>query len=326
MHRYPWLYDSYCKIVTQHLLHRGHHAILIQTVPGMAVDILILFIARWLMCENPLELDSCGECHACRLMKAGNHPDWYHLESDKNKNIIGIDVIRKLIEKLYHHSRLNGAKVVFIVDIQKLTESASGVLLKTLEEPPLDTWFFLINYQPSLVLSSLRSRCILWYLSPPNEEEGLAWLKNQSSGDITKFSTVLRLSSGAPLVALSLLNLHVWESRLQFCNALSDIVTGDFLRFLPILNYSDVLTRIYWVCSFLIDAGKWHQGARTCISNLDQEELVMKLSNVLSPQVLSLSYHAWMICRSRLLRLDSVNVELLLTEQLLHWEVLTKNH
>ncbi|VFP82210.1 DNA polymerase III subunit delta' [Candidatus Erwinia haradaeae] len=326
MHRYPWLSLSYKKILTQHLLQRGHHAVLIQTVPGMAVEILILSMARWLMCHNPLGLKSCGQCHSCRLMLATSHPDWYQLESDKNTNIIGVDVIRKLIEKIYHHARFNGAKVVFVVDIEKLTESASGALLKTLEEPPPNTWFFLINYEPSSFLSSLRSRCLVWYLPILNETEGVRWLKKQISEEPEKLSTALRLSSGAPLAALSLLDLKYWESRLQVCRSLLDNLTGDLLGLLPILNHSDVLNRIFWLCSLLVDAEKWNRDAGEFISNLDQRELIVHLSNVLSPKALSISSYEWMICRSRLSRIAGINVELLLTERLLCWEALINNN
>ncbi len=51
--------------------------------------------------------------------------------------------MREVSEKLYERARLGGAKVVWIDDAALLTDAAANALLKTLEEPPENTWFFL---------------------------------------------------------------------------------------------------------------------------------------------------------------------------------------
>ena len=48
-------------------------------------------------------------------------------------------------EKLYHHAQQGGAKVVWLPDAAQLTEAAANALLKTLEEPPKNTWFLLCS-------------------------------------------------------------------------------------------------------------------------------------------------------------------------------------
>lgn len=108
MNWYPWLNHSYRQILSQHQQQRGHHALLIQALAGMGDDALVWGISRWLMCRHPQGLKSCGECHACQLMLAGTHPDWYRLEAEKGKSSLGVDAIRGVTEKLYHHAQQGG--------------------------------------------------------------------------------------------------------------------------------------------------------------------------------------------------------------------------
>lgn len=70
--------------------------------------------------------------HASRLLHPG---------SRKGKNALGIDAVREVTEKLNEHARLGGAKVVWVTDAALLTDAAANALLKTLEEPPAETWF-----------------------------------------------------------------------------------------------------------------------------------------------------------------------------------------
>lgn len=97
-------------------------------------------------------------------MQAGTHPDYYTLAPEKGKNMLGIDAVREVTEKLNEHARLGGAKVVWVTDAALLTDAAANALLKTLEEPPAETWFFLATREPERLLATLRSRCRLHYL------------------------------------------------------------------------------------------------------------------------------------------------------------------
>lgn len=99
--------------------------------------------------------------HASRLLHHG---------SRKRKNTLGIDAVREVTEKLNEHARLGGAKVVWVTDAALLTDAAANALLKTLEEPPAETWFFLATREPERLLATLRSRCRLHYLAPPPEQ------------------------------------------------------------------------------------------------------------------------------------------------------------
>ena len=119
---YPWLRPHFEQLIGSYQVGRGHHALLIQALPGMGDDALIYAITRFLMCQQPEGHKSCGKCRGCQLMQAGTHPDYYTLEPEKGKNTLGIDAVREVSEKLYEYARLGGAKVVWLKDAALLTE------------------------------------------------------------------------------------------------------------------------------------------------------------------------------------------------------------
>lgn len=317
---YPWLNQPYRQILSQHQAGRGHHALLLQALPGMGDASLVWGISRWLMCQRRDGLKSCGECHACQLMQAHTHPDWYSLEAEKGKSSIGIDAVRSITEKLYHHAQQGGAKVVWIPDAAQLTEAAANALLKTLEEPPKNTWFLLCSQQPAQLLATLRSRCLNFHLSPPDEAQSLNWLLKQVSTTEQDGITALRLSGGAPAAALSLLEEKRWAARQSLCNALPTALREDMLSLLPALNTDDAAQRTGWLCALLVDALKWQQGGGQYIANVDRQALIANMALQLPTSALHESVRQWMVCRDRLLNVVAVNRELLLTDQLLGWE------
>lgn len=319
MNWYPWLNQPYRHIISQHQAGRAHHALLIQAIDGMGDDALVWGVSRWLMCQQRDGLKSCGLCHGCQLMQAQTHPDWYRLEAEKGKSTLGIDAVRQVTEKLYHFAQQGGAKVVWLPDAAQLSESAANALLKTLEEPPANSWFFLSSREPSRLLATLRSRCMALSLTPPDEAQSLQWLSRQMSQDEAALQAALRLSAGAPAAALQLLEPARWQARQTLCNALPDALRQDILQLLPALNSEDVAARISWLLALLVDALKWQQGATRWLSNPDRQDVVALLADTFSSRALDESAREWMQCREQLIHVAAVNRELLLTDRLLSW-------
>lgn len=319
MNWYPWLNQPYRYIIGQHQGGRAHHALLIQAIEGMGDEALVWGVSRWLMCQQPDGLKSCGLCHGCQLMQAQTHPDWYRLEAEKGKSTLGIDAVRQVTEKLYHFAQQGGAKVVWLPDAAQLSESAANALLKTLEEPPANSWFFLSSREPSRLLATLRSRCMALSLAPPDEAQSLQWLSKQIPQEAAALQSALRLSAGAPAAALQLLEPARWQARQTLCDALPAALQQDILLLLPALNADDVAARISWLLALLVDALKWQQGATRWLSNPDRQDVIALLAETFSARALDESARGWMQCREQLLHVAAVNRELLLTDRLLSW-------
>jgi DNA polymerase-3 subunit delta' len=317
---YPWLRPPFEQLVTSYQAGRGHHALLLQALPGMGGDALLYALCRYLMCRQPEGHKSCGHCHSCQLMQAGTHPDYYMLVPEKGKSALGIDAVREVNEKLYERSRLGGAKVVWISDAALLTDAAANALLKTLEEPPENTWFFLACQEPARLLATLRSRCRLYHLAPPAESYGLAWLEREVTLEQNALLAALRLSANAPVAALELLEESRWAARQQLIQTLANALTGgDWLTLLPIFNHEQAAVRLHWLASLLLDAQKRQQGI-SLLSNPDAWTLINQLAQALPASRLQAITQDVSACREQLLSVVGVNRELLLTERLLRWE------
>lgn len=319
---YPWLNAPYRQLIGQYAAGHGHHALLLHAAPGNGDSALFYALSRWLLCQHHQGGKSCGECHSCRLMLAGNHPDYHTLTPEKGKSSLGVEPIRQVIETLYTHAQQGGAKVVLLPQAEQLTEAAANALLKTLEEPPANTYFLLGCREPSRLLATLRSRCFYWHLSSPDEQHSLQWLDRQlQPGNPVERLTALRLCGGAPIAAEQLLQPARWQQRAALCTALTQaLATHDMLALLPVLNHDDAGERIHWLCALLIDAMKWQQGASAYVMNQDQQVLVHQLASHYASPTLQAVVQQWFQCRQQLLTVVSVNRELLLTEQLLNWE------
>jgi hypothetical protein len=119
----------------------------------------------------------CNVCESCRSIDSRNHPDLhvitkelirYHDKSGISKGTtMSIQVIRGEITgdtaenkeaKIYKRS-FRGKGKFFIIDEADLMEPpAQNALLKTLEEPPNQSYLILITASPQDLLSTIRSR------------------------------------------------------------------------------------------------------------------------------------------------------------------------
>ncbi|AYA39936.1 DNA polymerase III subunit delta' [Xenorhabdus nematophila] len=322
MNWYPWLNHAYRQLVESHQQGRGHHAILLHAHEGTGAGALLYGLSRWLMCQDKQGMKSCGKCHGCHLMLAETHSDWHVLAPEKGKNSIGVDTVRQLSEKLYEYSQQGGAKIVWLPSAELLTDAASNALLKTLEEPPQNTYFLLQCQHPANLLATLRSRCFYYFLPAPENTMGLYWLQNQLPAIASlDAQTALKLSQGAPLAAERLLQADKWQQRNSLCQAIAQVLDKyDTLSLLPLLNCDDVQQSLHWLISLLSDAVKWRQQAQNYCVNQDQQVLIHRLAATQNMEKLLSTVDDWIRCRHQLLSVVGINRELLLTEQLLNWE------
>lgn len=318
---YPWLNGPYRQILAFYQQKRGHHALLLHSQVGNGEKSLCYAISRWLMCQNQDGIKSCGTCHSCCLMKAGNHPDYYYLKPEKSRQSLGVDNIRCMIDSVYGCARQAGMKVIWLPYSELLTEQAAHALLKTLEEPPEGTYFLLSCQEPLRLLLTLRSRCLYWSLPAPAEALGLHWLQ-QTGVDILSACTALRLCSGAPLAAKALLQPRRWQERLALCAALSNaIASGNMLTLLPALNRDKKDDGpLHWLLSLLTDALKWQHGAGKFLTNADVRHLVEEMAVLWSTRILHVQWQQWLNCWRQWHATSEINHELLLIYYLLSWE------
>ncbi|ODT73023.1 MAG: hypothetical protein ABS75_02120 [Pelagibacterium sp. SCN 63-23] len=74
-------------------------------------------------------------------------------------SVIRVEDVRDLREALQHTRGRAGHRIAILDAIDDCNPNAANALLKTLEEPPADTTFFLISHRPGSLLPTIKSRC-----------------------------------------------------------------------------------------------------------------------------------------------------------------------
>ena len=77
----------------------------------------------------------------------------------RRKRSIPIDEIRTVQHRLTTRPTLGSRRVVILDPADGLEKNAANALLKSLEEPPVGTFFLLVTHRPGRLLPTIRSRC-----------------------------------------------------------------------------------------------------------------------------------------------------------------------
>lgn len=97
------------------------------------------------------------------------HPDFHTLRPSNKMRQISVLKVRELNKEIHHSSNQGGAKVVVIFEPDRMNKEAANAFLKTLEEPPEDTYIFMLTLRPYHLLDTIRSRC--FRINVPSKEE-----------------------------------------------------------------------------------------------------------------------------------------------------------
>ncbi len=95
------------------------------------------------------------------------------MELENKMGLIGVNEASWLINKLSFSAYEGGQKVVLMMWPERMNLEAANKLLKSIEEPTEDTYFFLITNAPGKIIQTIRSRCRLIEV-PPIDKESLS--------------------------------------------------------------------------------------------------------------------------------------------------------
>jgi DNA polymerase-3 subunit delta' len=201
-------------------LDRLPHALLIHGLPGLGKLELAERFAQLLVCERrEARTTACGACEACRWFLANNHPDVRYVEPEaiarhaasaedeeegpkekkKPSLQIRIEQTRALADFVNLASHRGGRRVAIIHPAEDMNTATANSLLKCLEEPPANAMFLLVSHRPSLLLPTIRSRCVPVPVPLPAQEAAAKWLETQGVRNAARW---LAFAGGAPLRAL----------------------------------------------------------------------------------------------------------------------------
>ncbi|HID24631.1 MAG TPA: DNA polymerase III subunit delta' [Planctomycetaceae bacterium] len=155
-------------------IRRGRlaHAYLFTGPEGIGKRQFALRLAQSLLCQRASEeaVEFCGECHACKMLAAGTHPDLLLVGRPEGKKELTLEVFvgererrgrEGLCYELYLRPVASDRRIAIIDDTDLMNEESANALLKTLEEPPEKSVLILLSENPNALLPTIRSRCQL---------------------------------------------------------------------------------------------------------------------------------------------------------------------
>lgn len=107
-----------------------------------------------------------------QLILNNAHPDLkvitrpYDMGKNKFKTAIAVDDIRNIRQFFQLTAGMGGWRICIVDCADEMTVNAANALLKSLEEPPPNTLFFIISHQPGKLLPTILSRCTQLPLKP----------------------------------------------------------------------------------------------------------------------------------------------------------------
>jgi len=219
-----------------------HHAYRFEGPNGVGKEASAFAFAQALVCTTkPPEgraYHACGTCHACARAvtlakdspEVSLHPDVILIERGlyppdvlrRNRpelQDISVDQIRRLVLERTSFAPHEGRGRIFIVRrAHELSISAANALLKTLEEPPQDTYFVLLTDRPSELLPTIHSRSLPIRFAPLPESLLVALLQERGvPQDVAQ--SAAELAGGSMATALELCDPEATKERRAFVEA-----------------------------------------------------------------------------------------------------------
>ncbi|MGM0607307.1 MAG: hypothetical protein ACQESP_02685 [Candidatus Muiribacteriota bacterium] len=123
--------------------------------------ILAYNFAAYLLCsasDKTVQGKPCNKCQMCKLILENSHPDLHVFKPDKDKTVIPVDQIRKMINQSQKKPYYEGKSVFVVEDIDLMNVAGHNSLLKTLEEPSPNSIFLLTTSKKNSLLDTILSR------------------------------------------------------------------------------------------------------------------------------------------------------------------------
>ena len=199
--------------------------------------------------------------HHLNLFKNNTHPNIKIIEKEidsktgKIKSNITINQIRSLKTFLNSTSVIqNSSKIVIVDSADYLNINSANSMLKILEEPKENTYIFLISNQISLLLPTIRSRCLKIKFNTHNLINFTNIIKDQideiSNEEINFYFELTYGSPGTTILYYNndfldifqlsikcLLSNDLDEDKINLSNILSKLTNDEFNNYLSMLKF-----------------------------------------------------------------------------------------
>ena len=220
MKNFPWIDEKISSIDFSNL----SHAIIIEGQEGVGKKQICQYLINGLLNEK----------NSHNLIKNNSHPDLFcinnetlisyfqRVDKDKLKNKtkkIPVGFIREAIDFVMLKPGLSKNKILFIDGAENLTVSSQNALLKTLEEPPQNTYIIIQSNRFKCLNQTIYSRCQLIHFNNLLQDELYSWAEDilQNKNDISVIPNYMTPKQMSQLIDdglfedFKILNNHLYQ-------------------------------------------------------------------------------------------------------------------
>jgi len=202
-----------------------HHAWLLYGLKGIGKHTLAEKLAGFLMCDRQA---ACGECHGCKMLAAGSHPDVFRLGLIEGKRDLNIEQVRGVLSFLSLSGAESGRRVVILDDAERMNNQAANALLKGLEEPSAGSILLMVCSDLERLPATVRSRCMLEQCSPLSDADVRSVLQQQESPIDDRFlDLAVEMAGGSPGSVSCMQDKSIAEALLAWQGLVSNVASTD---------------------------------------------------------------------------------------------------
>ena len=213
---------------------------------------------------------------------------------------ISVNEANSIMRKLSLSSYEGGIKVMLIMFPERMNQEAANKLLKSLEEPQPDTYYFMISHNPGKIISTILSRCRIMELHPIDEtllkealskdfdlsEEDAAFWARCSGGSYGRAADLIRqenLQSENCSVFIDMLNLGIKKDLVGMFDIWNNLAGwGKEAQKSFCTECLDILRKIYITGLELNEIS---------YASRKEQEILKRLSGQLKPDFYEKGYH-----------------------------------
>ena len=257
MKNFPWVDKKISSIDLTNL----SHALIVEGQEGVGKYQICQFLINGLLNEK----------NSQNLIKNNSHPDLFCINNEtltsyfqredkeklKNKTKkIPVGFIREAIDFVMLKSGLSKNKILFIDGAENLTISSQNALLKTLEEPPQNTFIIIQSNRFKCLNQTIYSRCQLIHFNNLSQDELYSWAEDilQNKNDKSVIPSYMTPKKVSQLIEdglfedLKILNNHL-------CTLFNKGIDGKVISDVIDLNI-DFNEKLNYIIDFALSTSK----------------------------------------------------------------------
>ena len=257
MKNFPWIEKKISSIDLNNL----SHALIVEGQEGVGKNQICQYLINGLLNEK----------NSHNLIKNNSHPDLFCInnetlisyfqreDKDKLKNKtkkIPVGFIREAIDFVMLKSGLSKNKILFIDGAENLTISSQNALLKTLEEPPQNTYIIIQSNRFKCLNQTIYSRCQLIHFNNLSQDELYSWAEDilQNKNDKSVIPSYMTPKKVSQLIEdglfedLKILNNHL-------CTLFNKGIDGKVISDVVDLNI-DFNEKLNYIIDFALSISK----------------------------------------------------------------------